>query len=431
MGERRSLLLSLGWVLIVGLALLLFPLADQDDRSLPPSALTDYYAARGQSYCWGDCPASAPRTCISGDCPCFDEPYQSQCFAERKSSFASANPPRGELTGVCWASLGRSEKDPQSGNNVYRVRSPVYSRVRFNETQTLSKWARDDRDAGFELEVGAAWQQFILDNYAADFPATDGWNWSTRCVSLDRPRRIEDQEWASAQDQATYARVFLPTYGVADTPEERAAEAKAKAERDARQAELKRMADAKAAEVARVKAAAEAKRRADIAAMEAQLGPGKRASAERLLAMNEEVAKYRPKVPLAVAPKPSATPLPSPSPARQCTRRQGTQQITDRAATREAAEAEIARARGTPGGSESIVESSVSAPTCSQQKVLYLKPPPVGKCLACISEALATDLYGWVKGQGYPPPATEWVCKATVTFTAERCGNGPSKVRAE
>ncbi|MFA9201816.1 MAG: hypothetical protein ACEQR8_11685, partial [Cypionkella sp.] len=68
------------------------------------------------------------------------------------------------------------------------------------------------------------------------------------------------------------------------------------------------------------------------------------------------------------------------------------------------------------------------APTCTQQNQLYIKPPPVGTCLSCISEAMATNMYGWVKGKGYPPPKTEWVCKAVVTFTAEKCGSGTSKV---
>ena len=227
----------------LALVALVVPLAKTpDDRSVPSSVFTDYFAARGQSYCWGDCPASAPRTCISGDCPCFDEPYRTQCFAERKSSFASQNPPRGEITGVCWAALGKWERDPQSGQQAFRTRSPIYSRVRFNETQTLSKWARDDRDAGFEVEVGPAWSEFVQQNYAAENPATDGWSWSTSCVSLSSPRNTEDQNWTKAQEQASYQRVFMPTYGVADTPEERAAEAKAKAEREARAAEQKRIA---------------------------------------------------------------------------------------------------------------------------------------------------------------------------------------------
>ena len=412
----------------LALVALVVPLAKTpEDRSVPSSVFTDYFAARGQSYCWGDCPASAPRTCISGDCPCFDEPYRTQCFAERKSSFASQNPPRGEITGVCWAALGKWERDPQTGQQAFRTRSPIYSRVRFNETQTLSKWARDDRDAGFEVEVGLAWSEFVQQNYAAEHPATDGWSWSTSCVSLSSPRNTEAQTWARAQEQATYQRVFLPTYGIADTPEERAAEAKAKAEREARAAELKRIADAKAAEEARQRAAAEAARRQQVNAIAQQIGPGKSAAAERLHELNQQAAQFRPKP----QPTPSASPTQASAP-RQCTQRQGTQPASFTANTREAAEAGVARARGVPGGSESIVSSSVSGSSCAQRNQLQLKPPPVGNCLACIDEKMAINLYGYVPGQGYPPPKVEWVCKATVTYTAERCGSGgPSKVSAQ
>ena len=271
------MLIRAGTLVLAALALvtLAVPFAKgPDDRTVPSSAFTDYFAARGQSYCWGDCPAGTARTCISGDCPCFDEPYRTQCFAERKSSFDSQNPPRGEITGVCWAALGKWERDAQSGQQVYRTRSPIYSKVRFNETQTLSKWARDDRDAGFEVEVGPAWSEFVQQNYAAENPATDGWSWSTSCVSLSSPRNTEDQNWTKAQEQASYQRVFMPTYGVADTPEERAAEAKAKAEREARAAEQKRIADAKAAEEARQRAAAEEARRQRVAAIAREIGPG-------------------------------------------------------------------------------------------------------------------------------------------------------------
>ncbi|MFA9200810.1 MAG: hypothetical protein ACEQR8_06420, partial [Cypionkella sp.] len=361
--DMRRFFFRIGMLALAALVLALTATVTrkEPESTVPSSAISDYFAARAQDYCWGNCPSTAQRVCFSGDCPCFDEPYRTQCFADRKASFQRDNPPRGELVGVCWAFQGKWERDP-AGKEVFRTRSPIYSKVRFNERQTLSKWARDDRDAGFETEVGGAWHQFVQANYAADFPNADGWSWSTKCVSTDRPRKTEDQEWAKAQQQATYQRVFMPTFGIADTPEERALEAKLAKERAAKAAEEKRIADAKAAEAARINAAAEAKRRAEVAAMEAALGPGKRAAAERLLAMNAEVAKYRPKQPLAIAPKPGATPSPAPSPPRQCTRRQGTQPVSHTAAAREAAEAGIARARGTPGGSETIVQSSVGAP---------------------------------------------------------------------
>lgn len=419
------------------LVALAVPLWEQgpERRALPSSAFTDYFAARGQNYCWGDCPASARRVCLSGDCPCFDEPYRTQCFAERKANFERDNPPRGEITGVCWAVLGKSERDPQSGQQVFRTRSPVYTRVRFDETQVLSEWVGDDREAGFEVEVGPAWHEFIQQNYAADFPAGEGWNWSTRCVSLNSPRRTEDQDWARAQEQATYQRVFLPGYGVADTPEERALEAFLAAERAereaARRAEEERrrqVAEARAAEEARQRAAAEAARQAEIARVEAarqqrvdaiaeQIGPGKRAEAERLQRMNDQLAALRPK--------------PRPTPARQCTQRAGIQRVSATRDTREAAEAEVARARATPGGSETIVANRVSGASCEQRtEAQIMRPPPVGTCLACISEQQATAL-GWVKGTGWPPPRVEWVCTATIDYTAERCGSGTSTVTAQ
>lgn len=316
-------------LILAAFAILAVPMAENTNRPAPQSVFNDYYAARGQNYCWGNCPSTATRTCFANDCPCFDEPYQTQCFAQRKANFDRENPPRGELTGVCWALQGRSERDPQSGNQVYRTRSRVYSRVRFNETQTLSTWARDDRDAGFEVEVEAAWKKFVRDSFGPDFPETDGWNWWSRCVSLDRPRKAEDKDWAKAQEEATFQRVFLPTYGIADTPEERALEAKLAAERKAREAEIARQeeikrqeAAARAAEAERKRLAEEAARKAELARAEAerqkkidaiaqQLGPGKRAQAEKLAAMNEELKALRPK-PRTQTKKDDAS--------RQCTR---------------------------------------------------------------------------------------------------------------
>ena len=66
-----------------------------------------------------------------------------------------------------------------------------------------------------------------------------------------------------------------------------------------------------------------------------------------------------------------------------------------------------------------------------QRNGMYIKPPPVGTCLSCIDEKMAINLYGYVPGQGYPPPKTEWVCKAIMTYVAERCGSGTSKVSAQ
>lgn len=398
-------------------------------RYLP---LSDYFSA------------GAERVCFAGDCPCFDLPYRNQCYAERRTTFQRANPPRGQLEGVCWAQQVKSERDPATNKTVQRYRSPIYSRVRFNETQVLSTWASDDRDAGFEVDVGAAWKDFVQANYAGEFPESDGWSWGRSCVSLNKPRNTEDRYWTETQAQTSYQRVFMPTYGIANTPEERALEAKAEAERKAREAERQRLAeqqkrdaDARAAEQARQRAAADAARKAEAARVEAarraeaarveserqrkvdaiaqQLGPAKRAEAERLQRMNDELAALRPK----------------PQPKRQCTTRSATQSVSNSADTEAAARSGIARAQGSIGGSETRTSNSVGPASCSQRNMLELKPPPVGKCLACIDEKLAINLYGYVPGKGYPPPRTEWVCTATVTYTAEKCGSGASKVSAQ
>lgn len=352
---------------------------------------------------------------ICGGCNCYSGAERAQCEANERAEYERANPPRGQMEGVCTARFYRNVRNPDTQAYTWEVQNPVYSKFRYSETSV----------DGFN-EVTNAWREFAKPVQSMQ-PAGAGWDWSSGCYVLTGggARNSRDGEsWSRDQSQASYQRVFMPVFGVADTPEERALEARIAQERAAKLAEHKRIADAKAAEAARIKAASEAKRRAQIAAMEAQLGPGKRASAERLLAMNEEVAKFRPKVPLAVMPRPSS----SASATRQCSRRQASQPVSFSAATREAAEAGIVRARATPGGSETIVQSVVSAASCSQQKVLQLTPPPVGNCLSCISEKMAASMYGWIKGRGYPPAKSEWVCKAAVSFIAERCASDASKV---
>jgi len=359
--------------------------------------------------------AAAQGITICAGCSCYRGAERDRCEAEERAAYERANPARGQIEGVCYAAQYKWEQDPSTRQQVQRIRMPIYSRVRYNET----------RVDGFG-EVQEAWREFVRANYGSEYPETDGWSWAPTCASLSSPRYSEAQNWTNAQARTTYQRVFLPAYGVADTPEERAAEARAQAEREARAAEEKRLADAKAAEEARRRAAAEAARRQEVNAIAQQIGPGKTAAAERLQKLNEEAAAFRPKP----QPTPSATPTQASAP-RQCTQRQGTQPVSFTADTREKAEAGVLRSRGVPGGSESIVSSSVSGASCTQRNQLQLKGPPVGNCLACISEQMAINLYGYVPGQGYPPPKTEWVCKATVTFVAERCGSGPSKVSAQ
>jgi len=165
--------------------------------------------------------------------------------------------------------------------------------------------------------------------------------------------------------------------------------ARERAEREAREAEIKRQVDA---EVAR-------------------LGAHRRAEAERSVRMRQEAAAAR-------------------TPPRQCTTRSGTQQASITHATREGAQAAIARVRATPGGSETITSSNVGPASCTQRTVAHITPPPVGNCFACISEQQAVSL-GYVRGKGWPAPEVEWVCTATIQFTAQRCGSGSSTVTAQ
>jgi hypothetical protein len=261
-------------------------------------------------------PASAQGIIFCGVCCSGD----TACWERRRRDFENANPPRGELTGVCYASRYRYEPDPVTRQNVQKWSTPIYTRVRFNETEVLAE-DHHGRNAGFEVSVGAAWRDFIL----TQAPQSDGWNWTSSCISLTSPRGKEAEYWAKAQEQMAYQRVFMPTYGIADTPEERALEAKLTAERKAkeaeaaRQAEIKRKeAEARAAEAERKRLAAEAARKAELARIEAerqkkvdaiaqQLGPGKREAAEKLQKMNDELAALRPK------------PKPKPAEQRQCT----------------------------------------------------------------------------------------------------------------
>ncbi len=381
--------------------------------------------ARSQGYCWGNCPKGTPRVCISGDCPCFDEPYRTQCFAEQKAAFERANPPRGPIEGVCYASYNKWEREPGTGTQVLRVQAPVYTRVRYDET----------KPAGF-TEVSTAWAEFLKAN-AASPPEGGGWNLSQICVALNKPKhQSEVNSWEKAQSQASYTRVFMPQFGVADTPEERALEAKFAAERQARLAEQKReaerqqrLADIKAADMARSRAESEFERRADVARAEAerqakvdaiaqQIGPGKRAEAERLAKMNDELAAARPK----------------PSAPRQCTSRSFSSTITATRASQQEARNSLASMVSRKGncnitGSETALSIAAGGgANCSERTVLYIKPPPVGKCLACIEERYAIQLYGYVPGKGYPPPLKEWTCRQAVQCVAEKCGTGTSKV---
>lgn len=262
--------------------------------------------------------------CSTANCSCGNAAERQRCRDEQKANFEANNPPRGPVTGVCYAWRYRWERDPATGQQVQRTSTQIFTRVRFNETEVLAL-DYHGRNAGFRHSVESAWREFVR----TQAPETDGWAWVSHCVVLDKPLQREDEAWRKAQEQMSFQRVFMPTYGIADTPEERALEAKLTAERKAREAEIarqeelkRREAAARAAEAERQRLAAEAARKAELARIEAQrqkkvdaiakeIGPGKRDAAERLQKMNEELAALRPKP--RVVPKKN-------DPSRQCTR---------------------------------------------------------------------------------------------------------------
>ncbi|WP_133364682.1 hypothetical protein [Qipengyuania sediminis] len=365
--------------------------------------------------------AAAQGLIICGQCCSGD----TACWERLKREYEAAYPPRGQIGGVCWTERYQWQKNAD-GTSKQVWRDAKYTKVRFNETEVLSK-EHHGRDAGFEYTVGRAWDAYVR----ATFPDTEadrGWNQIAQCYALNAPRG-GDKYWQDILARATPTRIFWPEYGVADTPEERAADARAAADRKAKLAAEE---EARAAAEAARKAAEQraiAARNARVDTIARQIGPAKRAEAERLAKLNDELAALRPK-PVArstAAPSPRPSPTSS-SPPRQCTRRTATQTVTSVSSTREGAQAGLSRANGNIGGSESQISKSLGAASCQQRNQLALTPPPVGTCLACISEKQAAAL-GWVKGKGWPPPKTEWVCSAPLTYTAERCGTGASKVR--
>lgn len=300
--KRLFRMFAISAALIFGLNLM----PAQPEKAKDYSSFFRAYRAMGQEL-------TICGVCCSGD---------TACWARQQAEFEQANPPRGEITGICYASRYRFEPDPVTRQNVRKWSTPIYSKVRFNETEVLTK-EYHGRYASFEFTVGNAWRAFVF----TQAPTGDGWNWSSTCVSLNSPRNNEAINWAQAQEQQNYQRVFMPTYGVADTPAERALEAKLAAERKAREAEAARQAEikrkeaaAQAAEAERKRLAAEAARKAELARVEAErqkkvdaiakeIGPGKRAAAEKLQRMNDELAALRPKP----KPKPADS-------SRQCTR---------------------------------------------------------------------------------------------------------------
>jgi hypothetical protein len=80
-------------------------------------------------------------------------------------------------------------------------------------------------------------------------------------------------------------------------------------------------------------------------------------------------------------------------------------------------------------GSESVVSMSAGAPTCAQKTVSDpMKPPPIGTCLACITEVQAEAL-GYIPGQGWPAPLSHWTCSAQANVVIKRCEINSSATR--
>lgn len=183
------------------------------------------------------------------------------------------------------------------------------------------------------------------------------------------------------------------------TPEERARNEAAKREQARKQAEFNRKVDAQLAKMGG--------------------NPARRGEAERFVRMQDDAQKARDKIP-----------------KRNCTSRTWSQPMTSQGRTRDAAFASLTGAVAMKSGcnitgSESVLSMSLAtAANCSERALPSLKPPPIGTCLACITEKQAVAL-GYVPGKGWPPPQKEWVCKATASCAAEKCGTGTSAVSGQ
>lgn len=174
-----------------------------------------------------------------------------------------------------------------------------------------------------------------------------------------------------------------------------------------------------AAERERARKKAEFDRKVDAQLASMGGNPARRAEAERFVRMKEEAEKAREKLP-----------------KRQCTSRTWSQPFTTAGRTRDAAFASLTgavdrRSGCSIGGSETLLSMSMaSAANCSERALPSIKPMPIGTCLACITEKQAIAL-GYVPGKGWPPAPKEWVCKATVSCAAEKCGSGSSAVSGQ
>lgn len=370
--------------------------------------------------------AQGLRLCIGDDVYRYCEgPCKSaQCFADEKRA-SQPPPPRGRVEVFCRYSHWIQR------NDYYRPRTDLtffYARFQYDEVESRA----------VEAALSRAWSDHVKSTQAAPQPALrpgEKLDSGGGCaIYSDGSKDFRKRDSLAVETDGSDLPIQRLDWIGAARPlsaAERAAAEKAEAARAVAEATQRREAADRAAAAEAKRLAAEAARKAEAARVEgerqskvdaiaSQIGPGKRAAAERLARMNEELAALR--------PKPKVQP-------RQCTTRSFSQVLTNTASSQSTASQSlataIARKSGANiGGSESVVSMTGGAPSCTQETVLTMKPPPVGKCLACISEALAAQ-FGWVPGKGYPPPKVEWVCKATVQVTAEKCGTGSAKVSAQ
>ena len=182
------------------------------------------------------------------------------------------------------------------------------------------------------------------------------------------------------------------------TPEQLKA---ADAERERQLAEKRRR---EAAEAERL--AAEKARKVE--ALSEALG-GREAAAKRLQPLDEEAAKYRPKAPAAI-----------------CTTKTVAKPFSVTRANQVEAVAAIDREQKSACGNGGRYLYA-NSPRCKSLPPVALPRPPVGDCLACISEKMAKNLYNWDPVSGYPPlPPDQWSCEVTVQCEVRRCTGNSS-----
>ena len=165
------------------------------------------------------------------------------------------------------------------------------------------------------------------------------------------------------------------------------------------------------AELAEERAAAQRKARfeAEVQAEVSRLGAHREGEIRRRLELRENALSLRP------------TP-----PPRQCTT-----QTLPRSQSwqgKDQASAMLSATRGSANVCGRDAKVSTSPPACKRDPVLQMTRPPIGTCLACISEKQAIAL-GYVPGRGWPKPNESWTCSVSAQCKVEKCtGDGPAAV---